>query len=571
MLKLFSKVWFYLGKNKKKFIFVALLSIPISLLKAYQAYQIKNVIDVGFLGKGGKEEVLYQCMILLAIQLVQTPLRIFHLTRLKLMSEKISVVLREKVFEKFKKIDYLKFSNMNQGEMLGVTISDIRIFSESCRGLIVLIREPITSLGFLVVAFLQDWKLALVVLGLIPFYILILNYIGKKIKKHSGKAQKEMEGFSLKVSEAVEGNVAIKSANLNSFFLDEFKKINKTFSEAKIRSISYEEHSSPSVELLGTIFLSIILIFAQRRMSSGHLSIGEFISFFTALGLFMGPLKKINNANRAINKSIVSMKRIENVLELEESSFETIDEIGELDDFETLEFRNVSFSYDSEPVLKDINFSIEKGSKVAFVGSSGAGKSTLTMLLLGILRPTKGDILINKCNINNLSSEDLRSYFAHVAQTPYILNSGVNENLSLSKSYSSDELEKGLKLGEIDFLDLDEIEKGREGDISEQFSGGQKQRLSISRAFLSNKDVFVLDEATSALDEETESAVVKNLFAATKGKTFVSIAHRLKTIQDFDKIFVLKDGMIVESGRHESLIKENGEYYSFFKKGELRG
>jgi subfamily B ATP-binding cassette protein MsbA len=321
----------------------------------------------------------------------------------------------------------------------------------------------------------------------------------------------------------------------------------------------------PFVEIVGTMAFSAVIVFAHHRIQSGATTIGEFISFVAALALFMDPIRKFSQANVRLSQGQAAGDRIFALLEEEEENFSSGEVISSFS--QGIEVKNLSFDYGEGAIIKNLSLEIPKGKKVALVGLSGSGKSTLINLLLGLYPVDKGSIFIDGKDINDYELESVRGLTALVSQDIFLFNDTIKKNLTIGQEYSDSEIKEALKVSYADEF-VNDLPEGLEtvvGDRGTRLSGGQQQRITIARAFLQNKDIMLFDEATSALDNESEKVVQKALENAAGGKTVVAVAHRLSTVQEYDCIYVLKEGSLAESGSHHELMAKNGEYAKLYE------
>ena len=389
---------------------------------------------------------------------------------------------------------------------------------------------------------------------------------GKRVRNQQEVVQGEIGNMTHAVSEGVNAQKLTKAFGLQKFVFNRFGKAQEDFFQAQMKTAKTEELAHPLVELVGAFAFSGIIVFAHHRIQSGAMTTGDFVSFVTAMALFMDPVRKYSQANIRLNQAKAAGSRIFGLLDEPEE----VDR-GEivLDSFnESIEIRNLNFSYDSNKnILKNLNIKIEKGTKVAFVGLSGSGKSTLINLLLGLYPVERNSIIIDGISIEKIKLKDLRKLFSLVSQDIFLFNDSVAENLKVGGDYSLEELNQALHVGYADqFVGL--LPDGIEtviGDRGAKLSGGQCQRLTISRAFLRKSDILLFDEATSALDNESEKIVQKALDSISGEKTVIAVAHRLSTIQDFDQIYIFDEGEIVEHGTHEELIQSDGAYFKLYE------
>ncbi len=560
MFETLKKIYPFIQKNKVLFIFSLVLGIPIALLKGFQAFYIKEIFDFIFDGTQHANGLIEKCLILCFSQGLVVVFRVFHYGNLRNIVEDAACTIREKIYSSISLRPYREISKYKSGELVSIGIFDTNSFALSMNFASNIFREPISAIVLLGVAIYHDWKLTLFVFAIIPIVVLILSYTGKKIKKHTRRAQNIMGELTEQMNEIIFGIIPIKIYNVEEKFLEKYKNKNKEFLESRVKAISYEEHSKPSVELVGVCALIGIIIFAFLRIQAGELTTSEFMSFVAALALFLEPIKKINIANVGLNQARASADRIYSLLDLDIED-ENSEDTHNLKFNKSIEFKNVCFSYNSEVVLKNFNLIIKKGSKVGLVGASGSGKSTVLSLLLRLYEVDSGEILIDDLEISKINKRELRSLFSYVDQKGFLIEDSLEENIRLGRR-KNDHLKEIKQKMKLDFLDGSGEEMIKEG--GRNFSGGQNQRISLVRALNKKAPIYIFDEATSALDNETERNISQSLNELLKNKTIISIAHRLNTIKDYDEIVLLKNGEIAERGSHKELVLKNGEYKKLY-------
>ena len=387
---------------------------------------------------------------------------------------------------------------------------------------------------------------------------------GKRIRRYVARAQSDTADMTHHAAEGLVGQKIIKAFSLQSYMIKRFNDAQDKFLQHKKKSNSAEEHSHPLVETVGAFAFAIVIILAYYRHRDGGLSVGEFFSFVGALAMFMDPVRKYSKANAKLNQARAAGNRIFDLLsKAEEVNTGTI----EFKDFkESIEFKNISFSYGDGNVIENFSMKIKKGEKVALVGLSGSGKSTLISLLLRLYDIKDGEILIDGINIKEYTISSVRDAFALVSQDIFLFNDTIEENLQAGISYSHDEIQHALEVSYASEF-VDKLKDGLHtyiGDRGMRLSGGQSQRLTIARAFLRDCPILLFDEATSALDNESEKTVQKALDKVASDKTVIAVAHRLSTVQNYDRIIVMKDGKKVQEGKHQDLIVSIGEYKKLY-------
>lgn len=565
MKNLLKQMYPYIRPHLKLAIMATLCAIPLAAIKAYQAYFIKDVIDGIFAENSQISTAYLYAGTIFGLAVINYPFRYIHYYGMRMVVDTATCAIRRSIYSKFQRLSSSFYSTSRQGELLSVMINDTAIFSEAFMHGLAVIREPMTAIMLLGVAFYHDWKLTIIIFTVVPFFLVIFSYTGKRIRRYVSKAQGDTAVMTHHASEGLGGQKIIKAFSLQNFMLQRFDKAQDLFLSHKKKSNSAEEHSHPAVELIGALAFSLIIILAYYRSKEGGLTAGEFMSFIGSIALFMDPVRRFSKSNTKLNQARAAGERIFKLL----SETEEVDE-GKitLQEFkESIEFKNVTFSYGKGDVIKDFSLKILKGQKLALVGLSGSGKSTLISLLLRLYNIQSGEILIDGINISEYKIESLRKVFALVSQDIFLFNDSVKENLLSGENYSDEEIQKALDVSySNEFINnLPEGINTPIGDRGLKLSGGQSQRITIARAFLRNCPIMLFDEATSALDNESEKVVQRALDAVGGHKTVIAVAHRLSTVKDYDRIVVMKDGRIIESGHHSELIKNDSEYKKLFE------
>jgi subfamily B ATP-binding cassette protein MsbA len=563
-IKFLKRLFPYIKAHLKLAIGAFLLSFVLAGLKVYQAYLVKPIFDKGLSEKATFEEVLLLGGILLAVMLINFPSRFLHFYWLRFIVDKATCAVRSQMFEKLQRLPISYFQKNKGGNLVSHLVVDTQIFSQGFRAIIDAWREPITGIGFLALAFYRDWALTLIIIAVVPLFLIIFQKSGKHVKNHQAKVQDEQGEMTHVITEGVQGQKITKAFNLQAYVKSRFEKIQNRFFESQMKTTWVEEFAHPLVELVGGIAFSGIIVFAHYRIKSGAMTTGDFVSFVTALALFMDPIRKLSQANIKLSQAQAAGARIFSLLDLPEEPDKGKKEVK----FEKeIKVENLSFSYGDGEVLKDFSMTIKKGEKVALVGLSGSGKSTLMNLFLGLYPFKYGAITIDGTPLQDFSLQSLRDMFGLVSQDLFLFNDSVKENLMVGKNVNASDVAKALKVAYADefIKKLPENIETIIGDRGTRLSGGQAQRITIARAFLQKSSVLLFDEATSALDNESEKVVQKALDELSKDHTVIAVAHRLSTIQDFDRIYLLKDGRLVESGTHTSLISAQGEYSKLYE------
>ncbi len=565
MLKVLKLMFPYLRPFWKEALFATLLAFPLAAIKAYEAYLVKDIFDKGFAAGSSSADAIKLAMILVGLGIINYPLRYYHYFGLRQVVDKSTRRIRSRIYQKFQNLPAKYYSQTKQGNLISTIMSDTQVFSEAFKNSLEVIREPVTAISLLGVAFYHDWQLTLIIFATAPLFILTLHYSGRRIRKYVLKAQQDNAEMTHIVSEALGGQKIVKAFGLKDYIVMRFEKAQESLLFHRRQSNSAEELSHPLVELIGSFAFAGVIIFAHHRISSGELTTGGFISFVAALAMFMDPVRRFSKANAKLNQAQAAAIRIFGLLDVEEEPQASLKEFSDLK--ETIEFRNVTFSYGEGTVLKDFNLTIRKGQKIGLVGLSGSGKSTLVSLLLRLYEVNEGAILIDGVDIKEYNLPSIRRVFGLVSQDIFLFNDTVRENLTTGDKHTDEEIRHALEISYAwEFVkDLPQQLETSIGDRGLRLSGGQSQRLTIARAFLKARDVLLFDEATSALDNESEKIVQAALERVAGHKTVIAVAHRLSTLKDFDRIVVMKDGRKIEEGSHPELLQNDSEYKKLYE------
>ncbi|GAL78231.1 lipid A export ATP-binding/permease protein MsbA [Algibacter lectus] len=395
----------------------------------------------------------------------------------------------------------------------------------------------------------------------------IISRIGKSLKRKSDRVQKEQGVFLSTLEETLTGLRIIKGFSAEDNFNTKFQESTTRFYNFSNKLLNRQNLASPSSEFLGICMIAVILWYGGNLVLSGNadssLTGSTFLVYMGLAYNILTPAKAISRGLYKIKQGSAAAERIQEIIDTPNPLKDKEGAIDKTSFDSEIEFKNISFKYQDDYVLKDFSLTIPKGKTVALVGQSGSGKSTIANLITRFYDVNKGEILIDSINISDLKTSALRAQLGIVTQDAILFNESIKNNLKLGKQNATDdEVIEALKIANAwEFVkDLPNGIETNIGDAGNKLSGGQKQRLSIARAVLKSPPIMVLDEATSALDTESERLVQVALENMMKNRTSIVIAHRLSTIQNADQIVVLNKGEIVEQGKHQELIDKNGVY-----------
>lgn len=475
--------------------------------------------------------------------------------------------LRKNIYKHIIELPISFYSKRKKGDIMARVLGDINEMQNSFFILLELIvREPLTIIFSLVVMFSISWQLSIFVLLFIPISGFLISSIGKRLKRQSLRAQQESGQLISTVEETLTGLKIVKSYNAEITFKKRFTnsadRILKLVNKIGLKN----NLAGPLSEVLGIITIAILLWYGGKLVLIEKVIEGTtFIGFMALAYGILTPAKAISKASYRVKNGVAAADRVFEILFHEDTMPDHKNAIKLSGFNDKIELKNVSFKYENEYVLKDFSMTVKKGQSVALVGQSGSGKSTISNLLTRFYDVNKGTISIDGNDIKNTTKTSLRSQIGLVTQDSILFNNSIKNNLKIGKDSATDqEIIEALKVANA-WEFVKELPEGIEtniGDAGNSLSGGQKQRLSIARAVLKNAPIMILDEATSALDTESERLVQDALEKMMKNRTSVVIAHRLSTIQNADHIIVMKQGKMVEQGKHQELLDKKGVYYS---------
>ena len=564
-----------LKKYVKKYYILIVLNILLALVSsavsATPVTLIKRLFDRGIQGKDEKD-ILYAAggMILLSV------LGAFLVYWTTILSGKISSSIYKNIVDdlyvKIQSLDMEYFSTTKVGELMTKVLNDPANVNTFILEFFEFLKYVFTAISYLVIAIRIDWKLTLGMFIVAPILMTTVKKYSKKLKK-SGKERQEATGtLNSKLQETLSGIRVIRAFATEKQEIRNFKKISLELKKVVMKTVGYNAKSNSVSEALNYVMMAILLLFGGYRILRGRVfTTGDFLTIMSAIGSMYTPVRRSANIYNSLSTNIPSIGRIFEILDVVPEIADAPDCI-KFEEFKSdITFENADFSYkdSDEKVLKNINLIAKKGETVALVGNSGGGKSTLVNLIPRFFDVTGGKITIDGIDVKNYKIKSLRKKIGIVPQETFLFGGTILENIRYANQNASvEEVIEAAKMANAHEF-IEKLEQGYETEIGERgikLSGGQKQRISIARAILENPQILILDEATSALDNESEHLVQDALEKLMKGKTTFVIAHRLSTIINSDKIVVIQQGEIRETGTHEELLDKDGIYKSLYNK-----
>ena len=475
--------------------------------------------------------------------------------------------LRSELFTKLINLPKMYFDQNQSGQLINrITFTTTQVSGAASNAIKTFVREGFLLIGLMIYMLSLNWKLTLLLLITTPFIALIVYVAGKRLRKLAKTIQTAMGDVTHLASEAVDGNLEIKSFNAESYETERFLKANASNKNQNLKLEATSNLATPIIQLLVSVSLSIVAYFALGAQLGIELSAENFVAFITAAGLMAKPIRQLSNINAVIQKGLAAAIEIFDQLDSKEE-----EDSGDIESAiaGNIEFNDVTFSYTpKELVLNSLNFSIEQNETIAIVGKSGSGKSTIANLLSRFYSDFTGDISIDGISIKDYKLSFLRESISIVNQSPTLFNDTIERNIAYGETdIDDDKLKQAAEIsGCLEFIEkLPEGYKSEIGDDGVLLSGGQRQRIAIARAFYKDSPIIILDEATSALDNESELIVQEAVEKLINNRTTIVIAHRLSTIENANKILVLDQGTVAEFGTHQDLLEQEGIYKSLYQ------
>ena len=561
----------YVKKHLKKILIALVLSIIVAGSTSGIAWLLDPAVKKIFIEQN--KVFAWSIPLLIVVAFTSKGLSLYF-ARINIIrvGEEVAGALQKNVARNILTSDIQTLDNRHSGKYISNVMYDTHhVQNLVSNGVLNLMKDSFSVIALVSLMFYQNWKLALFAILMMPLAAGLARSLGKRIGKATSKAGVSSGNLASFLSEIFKGSKMIRIYQKEKQENEKANKVIDDLVEKNIKIGSVMIRATPIMESLTGFMIEGFIIYSGKLIANGELGVNNFFSFLAAMMLAYQPIRSLATINMVAHQGAAAFKRIS---EITDKNIEVKEITGspELDLKNTnMEFNNVSFSYVStqQKAVKELNLSIKGNSMAAFVGHSGAGKSTIINLIPRFYDPQEGHIKIDGQDIKNVSLKSLRKKISMVSQDVILFDDTIKNNIAYAKNESSDdEIVEACKFAAADEF-IEKLPDGLNTMIGEngiRLSGGQKQRISIARAILKQSPIILLDEATSSLDAESEEIVQNAINNLTKNKTTLVIAHRLSTIHNADKIFVMKSGKIINSGKHDFLIDNCNEYKSLYKK-----
>lgn len=514
-------------------------------------------------------ELRTTALLILGLALIVALSRYFHIYTMNMISERVVNALRLRLQAKFMNLSLGFHSNYlaGSGGLMSRILNDVKVIQDGFRMIADFFREPLLAVLLLGNLFYLNWRLTLTLLIILPPILLFLRQVSRSLRKYVLSGQENLEQITSTIKESLDGVRTIQSFNLEKTMAGKLSDQSAAYLGVRSRVHSRIEVMGPVTEFVATCLILGIFFYFSIEIGKGTQTPGAVLSYVASMLMLNAPIKKLQESYVRIQETVVASRRV----------YTLIDDPSEIPagkgklfpkDWKKIVYRNVGFSYGDVANLTGINLTIHRGEQIALVGQSGSGKSTLVNLLARFHDPSSGEILIDDTPLKEFDLKELRKNMALVSQDVFLFSDTIEKNIQAGDTEgTSEKAERAARSANaFDFISrMPNGFQSRVGDRGNLLSGGEKQRISIARAIYKDAPILILDEATSALDSASEREVQSGLDQLMVGRTSLVVAHRLSTIQGADRIIVMKDGTIVEEGRHQELLDRGGHYLQFWK------
>ncbi len=571
---IFKRLFGYLLGYRKKVFFLFILSIIVSLgglafpLMMYRIINsIQSVTDDPLVRAQAWKEILIASATLLGIVSVNVVLKWIYQRNIANLSLAAISDIRTDLFDHLQTLSLKYYTSRPSGKILSTLSNDVdRVNNLISSAAIQIIADLLTVAISITLMLFFSWRLTFLILGFVPILGIIFYLIARKAREYWRRTRQTIAIITSLLQEAIKGSRTIKAFVTEQQNIESFELATEADRSVNLSAARLQAFLAPLIQIIIALIMGTILIVGSRLVDSGDLTIAELVSYFMLVAVFIGPLANLINFYNTTQLAMAAGERILTILDTQ-PHITVPENATQIDRIKgNVEFKNLNFQYVKDvSVLKNVNLEVAPNQSIAFVGFTGAGKTTLISLLSRFYDPSEGSILIDGINLRNIEPESLRKQMAIVLQDTYLFSGTVMENIRYGKPDATDEeiLETTKKLGAHKFIT--KLVDGYETEVRERgslLSVGQRQLISFARALIANPRILILDEATSSVDPYTELQIQEALRTLLKNRNSFIIAHRLSTVLNADKIYVLEDGKIIQTGSHEELVKDKEGLYN---------
>lgn len=563
-MSIIKNLWWFFKQEKVPYL-IGILSLSlVALLNLIPPKIMGSVIDGITSEHLTKDDLIIQLFWLLLASIAMYVLRYIWRVCIFGTSYRLGRIMRFKLFDHFTRMSPSFYQKYRTGDLMAHATNDINSLTRLAGGGVMsAVDASITAIVTLVTMFFSiSWQMTVIAVLPLPLMAYATSRLGRKTHKAFGESQAAFSDLNNKVQESVSGIKVTKSFGYQVQELDSFQSINQKTFQKNIKTMTYDVMFDPLVLLfIGASYVLTLLVGAYM-IKAQTITIGKLVTFITYLDMLVWPLMAVGFLFNMIQRGSVSYERIEELLNQESDVKDPENPIKTIQNGQ-LKYDIKAFQYSDEETLRDIHFALEKGQTLGLVGQTGSGKTTLIKLLLREYNVTEGFISLNGHPIENYRLKDLRQLIGYVPQDQFLFATSILENVRFGNpDLSVEAVQKATKLSHVyeDILAMPDGFNTLIGEKGVSLSGGQKQRLAMSRAMVLNPEILILDDSLSAVDAKTEFAIIENLKDTRKDKTTIITAHRLSAVVHADIILVMQNGRIIERGRHEDLIQNNGWY-----------
>lgn len=576
---MYMRISQYLHPYRGRFVIGLLASIPASALEGLTAFFSGPFLDRLIKGGGDYSFMFYIPLLIIGVSLLQGMFEYVSQYCTTYVGNRISMDIQTQLFQHLLKMDLGYYKANSYGEITTRYLSDSKklqmAINSNLQGLLI---QFFTLIFLAAVLIYRNWQLSIIALSIISLIVIPMAYISNKIRQLDFKSQKAVAAIGNLFNETIYGVREVTSFALSPFMMRRFHRVRHEVFDTTMDTAKKNILLPPIMQFIASVGIGVIIFIGIMYVQQGRMTPGDLMSFLLALLLLYKPVKVIGSTIGKISVIMAPAERVFQVLDTKPALPEP-EAPAQVGPFETLEFRDADFAYkkffhkkknrppEVKEVLHDINLTIRAGETIGIMGPSGGGKSTLLDLMSRFIDPTGGQVLMNNVDLRDMDLYDLRSRISMVSQETMLFEGSIRENILLGRlDATEEELQESLRVAHLEgwVSSLPEGLNTPVGDRGSFLSGGQKQRIAIARAYLKRTPILILDEATSALDNESEAIVQNALMNLMKDRTVIIVAHRLSTIRHADRILVIEDGQLAETGTHDELMTLQGIYYNLY-------